>query len=424
MKDERSETENKTMKIVVIGGSGLIGSKVVNILRQRGHEVVAASPSTGVNTLTGEGLAEALAGAQVVIDVANSPSFEDKPALEFFETSGRNLLAAEKTAGVRHHVALSVVGTDRLLGSGPGSLSGYFRAKMAQENLIKASGIPFTIVHATQFFEFVKNIAQSATDGSTIRLSPVLMQPMVSDDVAAAVADVALGESMNAMVEVAGPDKIRQDELVRQFLTATGDPRNVVTDTNAGYYGIKVNDQSLVPGDNPRLGTTRFDEWLSRTTPQKKAIERQSAPASNLPGKVPKVVTLLLCGIVFATLSKVTVTMAATTEPKEAKVTELMSKDLTDLAGKEGLMLLIEYPPGSSDPIHRHNAHGFIYVLEGSIVMQVRGGKEVTLTPGQTFYEGPEDVHVVGRNASQTKPAKFVVFFVKDKGAPVLVPTN
>ena len=424
MKDERSETENKTMKIVVIGGSGLIGSKVVNILRQRGHEVVAASPSTGVNTLTGEGLAEALAGAQVVIDVANSPSFEDKPALEFFETSGRNLLAAEKTAGVRHHVALSVVGTDRLLGSGPGSLSGYFRAKMAQENLIKASGIPFTIVHATQFFEFVKNIAQSATDGLTIRLSPVLMQPMVSDDVAAAVADVALGEPMNAMVEVAGPDKIRQDELVRQFLTATGDPRNVVTDTNAGYYGIKVNDQSLVPGDNPRLGTTRFDEWLSRTTPQKKAIERQLAPALNLPGKVPKVVTLLLCGIVFATLSKVTVTMAATTEPKEAKVTELMSKDLTDLAGKEGLMLLIEYPPGSSDPIHRHNAHGFIYVLEGSIVMQVRGGKEVTLTPGQTFYEGPEDVHVVGRNASQTKPAKFVVFFVKDKGAPVLVPTN
>jgi uncharacterized protein YbjT (DUF2867 family)/quercetin dioxygenase-like cupin family protein len=401
------------MKIVVIGGSGLIGSKVVNILRQRGHEVVAASPSTGVNTLTGEGLAEALAGAQVVVDVANSPSFEDKPALEFFETSGRNLLAAEKAAGVRHHVALSVVGTDRLLGSGSGSLSGYFRAKMAQENLIQSSGIPFTIVHATQFFEFVKNIAQSATDGSTIRLSPVLMQPMVSDDVAAAVADVALGEPMNAMVEVAGPDKIRQDELVRQFLTATGDPRNVVTDANAGYYGIKVNDQSLVPGDNPRLGTTRFEEWLSRSTPQKKAI-----------GKVAKVVALLLCGIVFAALCKVTVTMAATTEPKEAKVTELMSKDLTEFPGKEGLMITVEYPPGSSDPIHRHNAHGFIYVLEGLIVMQVRGGKEVTLTAGQTFYEGPEDVHVVGRNASQTKPAKFVVFFVKDKGAPVLVPTK
>src|SRR5437868_5267855 len=405
--DKKEKHMNKKTKVVVIGGSGLIGSKVVNILRQRGHQVVAASPSSGVNTLTGEGLAEALKGAQAVVDVANSPSFEDKPAMHFFETSGRNLLAAEKTAGVKHHVALSVVGTDRLTGSGAGSLSGYFRAKMAQENLIKASKIPFTIVHATQFFEFVKNIAQSASAGSTIRLSPVLMQPMVSDDVAAAVADVALGEPINAMVEVAGPDKIRQDELVRQFLTATGDPRKVVTDPNAGYYGIEVNDQSLVPGATPRLGSTHFAEWLNKTTPQKKAIEPQATPPSSLPGKVGKVVALLLCGIVFAALSKVTLTMAATTEPKEAKLTELFSKDLTDLPGKEGLMLLIEYPPGSSDPIHRHNAHGFIYVLEGSIVMQVRGGKEVTLTPGQTFYEGPEDVHVIGRNASQTKPAKF-----------------
>jgi uncharacterized protein YbjT (DUF2867 family)/quercetin dioxygenase-like cupin family protein len=415
---------NNKMKIVVIGGTGLIGSKVVNILRQRGHEVVAASPSSGVNTLTGEGLTEALEGTQVVVDVANSPSFEDKPALDFFETSGRNLLSAEKSAGVKHHVALSVVGTDRLTGSGPGSLSGYFRAKMAQENLIKASGIPFTIVHATQFFEFVKSIAQSAADASTIKLSSVLMQPMASDDVAAAVAEVALGHPGNGMIEIAGPDQIRQDELIRQYLNATGDARKVVTDVKAGYFGIAVNDQSLVPGDNPRLGPTHYEDWLSRTTPQKKAIERQSAPASNLPGNVTKVVTLLLCGIVFAALSRVTVTMAATTEPKEAKLTELMSKDLTDLPGKEGLMLLIEYPPGSSDPIHRHNAHGFIYVLEGSIVMQVRGGKEVTLTPGQTFYEGPEDVHVVGRNASQTKPAKFVVFFVKNKGAPVLVPTK
>jgi uncharacterized protein YbjT (DUF2867 family) len=253
------------MKIVVIGGSGLIGSKVVNILRQRGHELVAASPKSGVNTLTGEGLAEALAGAQVVVDVANSPSFEDKPALEFFETSGRNLLAAEKTAGVRHHVALSVVGTDRLLGSGPGSLSGYFRAKMAQENLIKVSGIPFTIVHATQFFEFAKNMAQSGTDGSTVRLSSVLMQPMAADDVAAAVAEVAVGQPANGMIEVAGPDQIRQDELVRQYLSATGDPRKVITDDKPLYYGIEVNDQSLVPGDNPRLGPTHFSDWLSRT---------------------------------------------------------------------------------------------------------------------------------------------------------------
>ena len=254
------------MKIVVIGGTGLIGSKAVNILRQRGHEVMAASPSSGVNTLTGAGLAEALTGAQVVVDVANSPSFEDKPALDFFETSGRNLLAAEKAAGVKHHVALSVVGTDRLTGSGPGSLSGYFRAKMAQENLIKASGIPFTVVHATQFFEFVKSITQSATGGSEIRLSSVLMQPIVSDDVAAAVAEVALAEPVNGMIEIAGPDQIRQDELVRQYLSATGDGRKVVTDAKAGYFGIAVNDQSLVPGNNPRLGPTHYSDWLKRST--------------------------------------------------------------------------------------------------------------------------------------------------------------
>jgi uncharacterized protein YbjT (DUF2867 family) len=257
---------NSKMKMVVIGGTGLIGSKTVKILRQGAHEVVAASPSTGVNTLTGEGLAEALAGAQVVVDVANSPSFEDKPSLEFFETSGRNLLAAEKPAGVRHHVALSVVGTDRLTGSGAGSLSGYFRAKLAQENLIKASGIPFTIIHATQFFEFVKSIAQPAPGGPAIRLSSVLMQPIVSDDVAAAVADVALAEPINGMIEIAGPDQIRQDELVRQYLSATGDTRQVTTDDTTGYFGIEVNDQSLVPGANPRLGPTHYKDWLKRST--------------------------------------------------------------------------------------------------------------------------------------------------------------
>jgi len=257
------------MKIVVIGGTGLIGSKTVNILRERGHEVVAASPSSGVNTLTGEGLAGALAGAQVVVDVANSPSFDDKPALDFFETSGRNLLAAEKTAGVKHHVALSVVGTDRLTKSGPGSLSGYFRAKLAQENLIKASGIPFTIVHATQFFEFAKNIAQSGTDGSNVRLSSVLMQPMAADDVAAAVAEAALGQPVNGMIEVAGPDQIRQDELVRQYLSATGDARKVVSDDKPLYYGIEVNDQSLVPGADARIGKIHFKDWLSHSTPQK-----------------------------------------------------------------------------------------------------------------------------------------------------------
>jgi uncharacterized protein YbjT (DUF2867 family) len=250
------------MKIVVIGGSGLIGTKLVNNLRQRGHEVVAASLSSGVNILTREGLAEALTGAQVVVDVANSPSFEDKAVLEFFETAGRNLLAAEATAGVGHHVALSVVGTDRLLASG------YFRAKMAQENLIKASKIPYTIVRATQFFEFVGAIAQSATDGQTVRLPPALMQPIVSDDVAAALAGIAVDEPLNSTIELAGPEPIRMDELVRRFLSANRDARKVTTDVHAGYFGTAVDDQSLTPGDNPRIGPTRFEDWLSRSIPQ------------------------------------------------------------------------------------------------------------------------------------------------------------
>ncbi|MGB8341822.1 MAG: SDR family oxidoreductase [Chthoniobacterales bacterium] len=251
------------MKIVVIGGTGLIGTKLVNNLRLRDQEVVAASPSSGVNTVTREGLAEALEGAQVVVDVANAPSWEDKAVLDFFETSGRNLLSAEATSGVGHHVALSVVGTDRLL------TSGYFRAKMAQENLIKASRIPCTIVRATQFFEFVGSIAQFAREGTTVRLPSALMQPIAAEDVAAALADVAFAEPLNDTVEIAGPDPIRMDELVRRFLSTTDDPRKVVTDANALYYGIKVNDQSLVPGDNPRLGSTHFAEWLSHSTPQK-----------------------------------------------------------------------------------------------------------------------------------------------------------
>src|SRR5436309_16061241 len=251
------------MKIVVIGGTGLIGTKVVKKLRDKGHEVVAASPSKGINSVTGEGLAAALVGAQALVDVANAPSWEDKAVLEFFETSGRNLLAAEAAAGVGHHVALSVVGTERLL------VSGYFRAKMAQEGLIKASKIPYTIARATQFFEFVGGIAQSATDGQTVRLPPALMQPIVSDDVAAALAEIAVAEPLNGTVELAGPEPIRMDELVRRFLSANRDPRKVTTDAQAGYFGIAVNDQSLTPGNNPRLGPTRFEEWLSRSIPQR-----------------------------------------------------------------------------------------------------------------------------------------------------------
>src|SRR5215469_7733989 len=259
---------NKHMKIVVIGGSGLIGTKLVNNLRQHGHEVVAASPSSGVNTITGEGLAKALTGAQVVVDVSNAPVWEDKAVLEFFETSGRNLSAAEAAAGVGHHVALSVVGTDRLLASG------YFRAKMAQENLLKASKIPFTIVRATQFFEFVGGIAQFSTEGATVRLPSALMQPIAADDVAAAVADVAIAEPLNDTVELAGPEPIRMDELVRHFLSANGDQRKVITDVRAPYYGIDVDDQSLVPGDNARRGSVRFGEWLSRNVAQKPPKEK------------------------------------------------------------------------------------------------------------------------------------------------------
>ena len=247
------------MKIVVIGGSGLIGSKLVKNLRQLDHDVVAASPSSGVNTITGVGLAAGLTGAQVVVDVTNAPSWEDKAVLEFFETSTRNLLAAGAAAGVGHHVALSVVGTERLL------QSGYFRAKMAQENLIKASKVPYTIVRATQFFEFVNGIAQSATDGQTVRLPPALMQPIVSDDVAAALADVTVGVPVNGTVELAGPEPIRLDELVRRFLSAKQDARQVVADVHARYFGIELNDQSLTPGDNPRIGPTHFADWLGRS---------------------------------------------------------------------------------------------------------------------------------------------------------------
>jgi uncharacterized protein YbjT (DUF2867 family) len=247
------------MKIVVIGGSGLIGSKLVNILRQRGHEAVAASPASGVNTLTGQGLAEVLAGAQVVVDVANSPSFEDKAVLEFFETSGRNLLAAEAAAGVLHHIALSVVGTDKLVESG------YFRAKIAQEKLIRAASIPYTIVHSTQFMEFLGGIAQSGTEGQTVRLSPAFVQPISSDDVAAAMADYTLGEPVNGTVEIAGPEKVRLPDLVQRFLTASNDPRKVVADPRARYFGAELKDGTLVPVGKARLGTVRFEEWFARS---------------------------------------------------------------------------------------------------------------------------------------------------------------
>ena len=249
------------MKLVIIGGTGLIGSKLVTTLREHGHEAVPASPDTGVNTLTGEGLAKALQGASVVVDVSNSPSFEDTAVMEFFTTSTRNLLKYAEAAGVRHYVALSVVGTERIPDSG------YLRAKNAQETLIKASGIPYSIIHATQFFEFIKRIADEATDGMTVRLPHALIQPMAADDVAKAVGRVAVGAPMNGTVEVAGPQQFRFDELIREGLAARNDPREVVADPHARYFGAELGERSLIPADDARLGEIRLQDWLNQSVP-------------------------------------------------------------------------------------------------------------------------------------------------------------
>ena len=246
------------MKIVIIGGSGLIGSKVVRKLRDQGNEAVSASPNTGVNTLTGEGLAEVLKGADVVVDVSNSPSFDDAPVLNFFKTSTTNLLKAEAAANVRHHVALSVVGTDRL------SESGYMRAKIAQEKLIEQSSIPYSIIHATQFFEFIKGIADGATDGDTVRLAPVLIQPMAAEDVATEVAKVAVGAPLHGIAELGGPEQFRLDELVRRYLAARDDPRSVIADPHARYYGAELGERTLVPDNNATIGGIKFEDWLSQ----------------------------------------------------------------------------------------------------------------------------------------------------------------
>ena len=247
------------MKIVVIGGTGLIGSKTVPILRQGGHEVIAASPKTGVNSLTGEGLEEAMAGTQVVIDLANSPSWEDQAVLEFFEISGRNLLTAEAAAGVRHHVAVSIVGTDRMPDNG------YFRAKVAQERVIEKAGVPYTIIRATQFMEFLGGIADSGAAGNTVKLSPGLFQPIAADDVAAIVADVALAAPRNSIVEIAGPERAPLSDIIARYLKAVGDPRRVVRDPEARYFGGRVEERSLVPLGEARLGRIGLDEWIRRS---------------------------------------------------------------------------------------------------------------------------------------------------------------
>jgi uncharacterized protein YbjT (DUF2867 family) len=263
------------MKIVVIGGTGLIGSKLVRKLRADGHDPLAASPDTGVDIITGQGLAEALRGAEVVVDVSNAPDWDDAAVMEFFQTSARNIIAAETAAGTGHHVVLSVVGTERLQGSG------YFRAKLAQEETLKAAPVPCTILRATQFFEFVGRIADSGTRDGTVLLPPVLFQPEAADDVAAALADIAEKPPVNGTVELGGPERFRLDDLVRSFLSATGDPRQVVTDAHAPYYGIEIDERALVPGDNSRLGTTRFADWLSHSArPTAPSQPHQEGPSA------------------------------------------------------------------------------------------------------------------------------------------------
>jgi uncharacterized protein YbjT (DUF2867 family) len=267
------ELKRSPMRIVVIGGTGLIGSKLVDQLRDHGHQAVPASPDSGVNTLTGEGVAEVLEGAAVVVDVSNSPSVDDAAALTFFETSTHNLLAPEAAAGVGHHVGLSVVGAQRLVESG------YFRAKRAQEKLISASSIPYSIVHATQFFEFVSTIADAATDGTTVRLAPVLVQPVAADDVAAAVGRIAVGPPTNGVVEVAGPQQFRLDELIRDALRARHDPRDFIAFPYAHYFGAELGERTLMPGDNVILGETRFEDWLGRSAPSPPPVEAAHSPS-------------------------------------------------------------------------------------------------------------------------------------------------
>jgi len=257
--DPKQKRKDKAMKIVVIGGTGLIGSRLVPKLRDHGHEVIAASPNTGVNSVTGEGLEGALKGAEVVVDVSNAPSWEDSAVLQFFETSTRNLLAAEAAAGARHHVALSVVGSERML------VSGYFQAKVAQENLIKASSIPYSIVRATQFLEFLKGIADFSTDKDEVHLPTAFIQPIAADDVASALSQIAIGAPVNGTIEIGGPERFHLDEFVRLGLAAWKDPRKVVADPNATYFGIKVSEKTLVPGDDARLGQMRFETWLSQS---------------------------------------------------------------------------------------------------------------------------------------------------------------
>ena len=402
------------MKVVVIGGTGLIGTKLVSKLRENGNQVVAASPSSGVNTLSGEGLEEALKGASVVVDVSNPSSFDAEAAMTFFETSTRNLLQYGAAAGVAHHVVLSVVGMERL------PEYGYFRAKIAQENLVKASSIPYSIIRATQFFEFIGRIAEEATQGNSVRAASALIQPMAATDVAGVVARVAERAPVNSTIEVAGPEQFPLDGLIRQYLAARNDSRQVISDPRARYFGGELSERTLVPDKDALLGEMRFESWLSQPS---SPVSHTSEPPSEGKGRRRQLRAGSKSLVSLAALFTITLGVTGTLMAQE-KITPLMTNDLAGSPGKEIMMYTVDFPAGFSSPIHRHDAQVSVYVLEGSVVMQVRGGKEITLGPGQSFYEKPSDIHVVSRNASTTKPAKFLVFLIKEKGAPMVLPAK
>jgi quercetin dioxygenase-like cupin family protein len=297
---------------------------------------------------------------------------------------------------------------------------GYFRAKIAQENLIKASAIPYSIIRATQFFEFIGRIAAEATDGNTVRAASALIQPMAADDVANAVAGIALGIPLNDTVEIAGPEQFPLDELIRRSLAAINDPREVISDRQALFFGGELSERTLVPGDDAQLGATRFESWLTQAA-------RQMPKASQLPASGKGRRQKLMAGSksVLALAALLTIALGTTGTLMAAEtITPLITNDLAGSSGREVMMYTVDFPAGFSSPVHRHNAQVSVYVLEGSVVMQVRGGKELTLGPGQSFYESPNDIHVVSRNASSTKPAKFLVFLIKDKGAPLVIPAK
>jgi uncharacterized protein YbjT (DUF2867 family)/quercetin dioxygenase-like cupin family protein len=408
------------MKIVVIGGTGLIGSKTVAILRQGGHEVVAASPKGGVNTVTGEGLKEAIAGAQVVIDLSNAPSRDAKAVLEFFETSGRNLLAAEAAAGVQHHVALSIVGTDGVPDQG------YYRAKVAQEKLIEASSIPYTIIRSTQFLEFLGGIADASTDGGVVRLPPGLLQPIAADDVAAVVTEVALANPRNGIIEIAGPERAPFNEIVFRYLKAVGDPREVVNDREARYFGGRLEEKSLVPLGEARLGRLNLEEWLrhSRKEPDQAVADRvdqgreETMKNEDQPicrGRKP----MKIRTIIAATCAALAFSMAGAVSALDGEaqtVTKNFEAAIPNIPGKSLIALEVDYAPGAASPSHTHAKSAFIYayVISGAIESKVNDGETRIYRAGESWSEAPGATHSISRNASKTEPAKLLAVFVLD----------